>query len=380
MLPLQTPIHYILIAMKKIILFVICSLFWFLYVVGQIPAGYYDAAAGKSGANLKTVLYNIVKDHTIKSYDYVWTAFHTTDIKQNGKVWDMYTDIPGGTPVYEFTIGSGQCGSGGGGVEGDCYSREHSFPKSWFGGEVSPMYTDIFHLYPTDQYVNGRRNDNPYGKVDSPTWTSSNGSKLGHCATPGFTGTVFEPIDDYKGDLARTYFYMATRYENVIDTWQNNNPGDTAILDGTSFPVFKTWYLQMLLSWNSQDRVSQKEIDRNEAVYLIQHNRNPYIDHPEYVNLIWGNPIGLPEEENYILSVYPNPVADECFIRLPAGISYLNSNVTLFSMTGEKIKPMLSFGEHKISLNLQGLAKGVYYLQLTNTKNSLYYHAKLMKE
>ena len=151
-------------------------LFGVQLIFAQIPTGYYTSAVG-TGATLKTALYNIIKGHTVKSYDYIWTAYYTTDVRSDGKVWDMYSDIPGGTPPYEFTLGSGQCGSGGVSAEGQCYSREHSFPKSWFGGEVSPMYTDIFHIYPTDQYVNNRRSDNPYGKVNSPTWTSLNGSK-----------------------------------------------------------------------------------------------------------------------------------------------------------------------------------------------------------
>ena len=251
-----------------------------------IPTGYYDGAAGKSGAALKTALYNIIKGHTSVSYAYLWTAFYTTDDKANGKVWDMYSDIPGGTPPYEYTFGNDQCGNAA--AEGDCYSREHSFPKSWFGGDVSPMYTDLFHIVPTDQYVNNRRSDYPYAKVGTATWTSMNGSKLGSCATTGYSGVVFEPRDDFKGDFARNYFYMATRYENVIASWQNNNTYGAAVLNGTSFPAFQTWYINMLLEWSAQDPVSQKEIDRNEAVYAIQNNRNPFIDHPEYAAAIWG--------------------------------------------------------------------------------------------
>ncbi len=179
----------------------------------QPPSGYYDNATGKTGATLKTALYNIIKGHTEVSYTPgVWNAFYTTDKKVNDKVWDMYSDIPGGTPPYEYTLGTNQCGNYSG--ENSCYNREHSFPKSWFG-DVAPMNVDIFHLYPTDGYVNGKRSNYPYGTVSSPTWTSLNGSKLGPCSAPGYSGTVFEPIDEYKGDFARTYFYMVTRYENV---------------------------------------------------------------------------------------------------------------------------------------------------------------------
>ena len=357
--------------MKKIVLLVFVTLSWVSFVAGQIPPGYYDAANGKTGEQLQSALHNIIKNHTIVSYTPgVWNAFYTTDKKPNGTVWDMYSDIPGGTPPYVYTLGSGQCGSGGGAYEGDCYSREHSWPKSWFG-DISPMNTDLFHIYPTDQYVNNRRSDNPYGEVGSATWTSENGSMLGDCITTGYSGTVFEPLDDYKGDLARTYFYMSTRYYTEDAGWPGSDMADGAQL--------KTWAIKLMLHWNSIDPVSSKENDRNEAVFQIQQNRNPYIDYPGYVNLVWGNPSGISEAENYILHVFPNPITDECFIQLPPGMSYMNCNAALSSITGERITPVLSIGEHKISLNLKGLAKGIYHLQLTNTKNSMYYHAKLVK-
>ena len=361
--------------MKKISLLVFVTLCWLSFAAGQIPAGYYDAANGKTGEQLQSALHEIIKNHTIVSYTPgVWNAFYTTDVKPNGTVWDMYSDIPDGTPnghpLYIYNFGTAdQCGTAA--QEGDCYSREHSWPKSWFG-DIVPMNTDLFHIYPTDQYVNNRRSDNPYGEVGSATWTSENGGMLGDCVTAGYSGTVFEPIDDYKGDLARTYFYMSTRYYSEDAGWPGSDMVDGAQL--------KTWAIKMLLRWSIADPVSSKESDRNEAVFQIQHNRNPFIDHPEFVNLVWGSPSGVSEEDNFILPVYPNPVNDECFIQLPEGMTSMNSDVTVFSITGEKIKPALSFGEHKISLNLQDLAKGVYFFQLTNTKNSLFYRAKLMKE
>ncbi len=250
-----------------------------------VPAGYYDNATS-TDASLKTQLYQIISGHTKISYDNLWTAFEKTDAKPNGKVWDMYSDKPDGNPPYEYVFSSDQCSSTSG--EGTCYNREHSFPKSWFGGEVSPMYTDLFHLYPVDGYINSRRSNYPYGEVSSATWTSKNGSKIGKCSYPGYSGTVFEPIDEYKGDFARTYFYMVTRYENVVANWYKNSSDGDAILQNNTYPVFETWFLQMLGKWHVSDPVSQKEIDRNEAVYSIQRNRNPFIDHPEFVYKIWG--------------------------------------------------------------------------------------------
>ena len=265
-----------------------------LYAGAQIPSGYYNQATGLTGATLKSTLQKIIRNHTRITYDALWTAYYTTDDKPNGTVWDVYSDIPDGTangnPPYVFAFGTNQCANTPG-IEGVCYNREHTFPKSYWGGGTSSsdtMYTDLFHLYPADSKVNTERNNNPYGKVSTPTWTSQNGSKLGPCALAGYTGTVFEPIDAYKGDLARNYFYMATRYENRIASWETLTTEGDAILDGTSFPCFEPWFLNMLLSWNTLDPVSQKEIDRNNAVYAIQGNRNPFIDHPEYVNAIWG--------------------------------------------------------------------------------------------
>jgi endonuclease I len=256
-------------------------------VLCQIPSGYYNAAAGKTGEALQIALYNIIKGHTVVSYTPgVWDAIYSTDLKANGKIWDMYSDIPGGIPPYEYEPGTDQCGTGGGGIEGDCYSREHSFPKSWFN-DVSPMNTDLFHIFPTDQYVNNMHSNLPFAVVGAILDTSLNGCKKGACATPGYTGTVFEPIDAYKGDFARAYFYMATRYENVIATWPVYDPIAAIVMNGTAYPAFQSWYVNMLIQWSSEDPVSAKEIARNDSVFKIQHNRNPFIDHPEYVMNVW---------------------------------------------------------------------------------------------
>jgi endonuclease I len=268
----------------------------FLAGFAEIPPGYYNTASGLTGTALQAALHNIIKNHTPISYTPgIWNAFYTTDDKPNGTVWDIYSDIPDGTPngnpPYVYQFGTDQCGTAS--QEGDCYSREHSFPKAWFGGEVAPMYTDLFHIYPVDQYVNNRHSDYPMGKVGTATWTSQNGCKLGPCVTSGYTGTVFEPRDDYKGDIARSYFYMATRYYTEDTGW----PGSPMVTGSQPNP----WALAMLLQWHEQDPVSQKEIDRNNAIYAIQHNRNPFIDHPEYAENIWvPNVTPKPEPTNHV--------------------------------------------------------------------------------
>ncbi len=279
--------------MKK---YFLITFFWIyaLAVFSQIPEGYYAPVGGKTGSELKTVLYDIINGHTTISYDALYNAYQTTDnisIAGIDKVYDMYSIKANGTADYYYAhASSDRCGNYS--SEGDCYNREHSLPQSWFNSS-SPMVSDLFHVYPTDGKVNGMRSSYPFGKVSNVTYTSSNGSKLGSSdPSIGYSGTVFEPIDEYKGDFARTYFYMATRYENVIANWDGNGSAGE-ILNGTAFPVFKDWYLNLMVQWHNQDPVSVKETIRNNAIYNIQHNRNPYIDHPEYVVAVWGGDIQL---------------------------------------------------------------------------------------
>lgn len=226
-------------------------------------------------------LSTILNDATDVGYNGLWNLYKTTDRRSDGKVWDMYSD------VTNYTFGTDQCGTYG--VEGDCYNREHSVPKSWFS-EQSPMKSDVWHVYPTDGKINGMRSNNPFGEVGSGASSSKNGfSQWGKCVTPGYSGTVFEPNDEYKGDFARTYFYFATRYKGVATS------GYGAEVFSSAYPYITKWQLDMLLRWHEQDPVSQKELDRNEAVYESrQGNRNPFIDYPELVDLIFGDSRNIP--------------------------------------------------------------------------------------
>ena len=261
--------------MKYIVSLFILILAAFQLSFSQVPSGYYDSAEGLTGESLRTALRNIIDNHNQQSYSSLWTHFQSTDKKSNGKVWDMYSLRADGTSSYEYTFVTDQCGNYSG--EGSCYNREHSFPKSWFNDDY-PAYSDLFHLYPTDGYTNGKRNNFPYGEVSNASWTSTNGSKRGSCSYPGYSGTVFEPIDEFKGDFARTYFYMLTRYQTDISSWSS------AMLSGNNF---SSWAENLLIEWHQEDPVSQKEIDRNNAVYEIQGNRNPYIDNPEWAIAVW---------------------------------------------------------------------------------------------
>ena len=261
-----------------------------------IPAGYYDATAGLTCNNLKTALYNIIKPTVANpnpTYTGMWSAFYITDDHLNDLstktiVWDQYSDNPSGAEPYEYTFGSPYQDKGSSGTsEGQRYNREHTFPQSWFGGSIEPMFSDMFIVFPSDKKVNSLRGNFPYGKVTSPTTTTLNGTKIGpNTSSASYTSSVIEPIDAYKGDLARTILYVATAYESSVAGWQGNSNAND-VLNGTSYPAFDNWYLLLLYGWHIQDPVSTKEIDRNNDVYMIQGNRNPYIDHPEYVTMVW---------------------------------------------------------------------------------------------
>lgn len=263
-------------------------------IKAQIPNGYYDTAAGLTGAALKTKLSQIITNgHIDKGYSGLWTAYKTTDIDQtfenDGSILDIYSENPTGTDPYKFLVTTDQCGTYS--VEGDCYNREHIVPQSLFdvdnnGNGDTPMVSDIHFIRATDGKVNGMRSNYPFGKVGTASYTSENGSKLGNSVSPNYSGTVFEPIDAFKGDVARMIFYFVTRYESKLSTFTS---GD--ILGTNTFPGLTDWELAVLLSWHNADPVSQEEINRNNASYTFQGNRNPYIDHPEYVNSVWGTPV-----------------------------------------------------------------------------------------
>ena len=244
------------------------------------PFAYYQKANGKKGAQLKTALCGIIYNRTKESYDGLLEAYKKSDVRSDGKIWDMYSNTTNYTPGN----------TGGNSKEGAGYNREHSFPASWFG-DKNPMKSDLNHVYPTDAYVNNMRSNMPFGETKNPTKTSANGfSKVGPCSYPGYSGTVFEPNDEYKGDFARTYFYMVTCYEEKLSDWYKNNSSTpvTAVLDGNAYPGLKAWQLEMLMKWAKNDPVSEKEIARNNAVYEYQTNRNPFIDYPGLEEYIWG--------------------------------------------------------------------------------------------
>jgi endonuclease I len=266
---------------------------------GQIPAGYYNTATG-SGYTLKTQLSNIIDNHNDQGYNAIDGFMSSYDLDNyyetgSNTILDIYSENPTSNDPYTFTPGNDECGNYS--QEGDCYNKEHVIPQSVFSSNT-PMQSDAHQLLATDGRVNGFRGNYPFGRVNDNNLASQsgisnptqNGSKLGANLnsgySAGYSGTVFEPIDEFKGDIARIYFYFITRYENQVSNW-----GSFAMFDGSSDQVLQTTFLSILLEWHSNDSVSQKEIDRNNNIYYNhQNNRNPFVDHPEYVSMIW-NPV-----------------------------------------------------------------------------------------
>jgi len=238
---------------------------------------YYGAAYGKTGADLKAALKTIISGHTDLDYDGLFTIYAVSDITPDGKIWDIYSDRDGTgmDRAYDFTISTKRCGNYKN--EGDCWNREHMIPQSKFG-KARPMVSDAHHVLPTDGKVNGLRSSFPHGVVGSASKTTQNGSKLGSgTSAQGYTGTCFEPINPYKGDTARIYFYFCVRYYNgSISAWESMNSG----------AKLKSWAQTLYRQWHAADPVSQKEQDRNNGVQQYQKNRNPFIDYPELADLI----------------------------------------------------------------------------------------------
>lgn len=352
--------------MRNIFLFLIS--FFSLFVQAQIPSNYYNTAVGKSGASLKTALYNIVASHTEVDYANLWTAFSKTDKKDDGSVWDVYSNCP-------FTFSSNQCGNYTNVC--DCYNREHSMPKSWFNDEA-PMYSDLFHIYPTDGKVNGQRANYPFGECASGTsLTSTALGKLGKSTYSTYTATVFEPADEFKGDFARTYFYMVTCYEDKVSTWVSDQ------LAGNAYPAFSAWSVSLFLKWNAQDPVSDKEINRNNVIYSnYQHNRNPFIDHPELADYVWGDKANsawsltaaqgaVPADDIAVLQI----TRDRIFIQ--------NSEKQAYSYriidSNARVLESGNFSGEEYSITIDGLASGMYVFELSSSQSAPIARRKFVK-
>lgn len=245
-----------------------------------IPSGYYKAMEGKSKADLKAAAKSCARSHTVIDYgNDTWDAFRVTDVHTVGGAlcwWDMYSN-------NAVKVSNGHPGM----------NIEHSVANSWWGGTKNDAYKDLFHLNPSDSEANNRKQNYPLGIVVTATY--DNGvTTVGHPVTGecGGAKNVYEPADCYKGDFARTFFYMFTIYDDI--SWSTTMSDRNYMFDGSAYPSLRPWAYQMLLEWAKNDPVDQKEIDRNEAIYGIQHNRNPYIDFPELAEYVWGSKTDMP--------------------------------------------------------------------------------------
>lgn len=277
----------------------------------SLPA-YYEDLQGKSGKSLFDAVHVVAKEgYSSLGYDGLWSAYKYTDLHDNGYVWDMYSDC-----TWK-SINSNHCGNYS--DECDCYNREHSIPKSWYGGTTSGPGCDIFHLVPTDGKVNGIRSNYPFGEVGSADY-NKHGNKRGSAksititggntiagntgTTVSASGTVFEPRDEYKGDFARGYMGALLRWA-----------GEKAFTDGNGGKTFTTNYstgsfgltkygVALLMKWHRQDPVSQKEVDRNNGIQQTQGNRNPFIDYPYLAEYIWGEKAGETLDLDDLITAY----------------------------------------------------------------------------
>jgi endonuclease I len=279
------------------------------YIAAQAPAGYYNGTSGLSGYALKSRLHDIISAKNINwNYSDLQSLFNQTDLDRyydhtaSNTIYllDIYSEIPSGPDAYEYTsaqmIGSAS-------AEGMGWNREHMIPQSTFstssGISDYPMYSDLNFLIPADARINQLRNNYPYGTGGNTNFYNfTNGSRMSNAAITNYpyTGRVYEPINEFKGDIARTLLYFAVRYEGKLGSFNTAYSTSSTItpatdqcpFDGTEERAVDLPYIEMLKQWNNADPVSQREIDRNNAVYAIQKNRNPFIDHPEWINMIWS--------------------------------------------------------------------------------------------
>ena len=243
----------------------------------------YENLDGMTSFALRKALCEDISQHTMLSYNQIRGDKAKVDVRADGKIWDIYSG-------YDFYL-SDYC-SNIDIVEGECYNREHVLPKSWWGGSTSePMYTDLHHVYSVDAMANDKRSAWIYDEVKSTSWSNNLGSKLGTSAN--WSGeTAFEPVDEYKGDVARVYFYMLTCYMDKDFTQGGKGYRYFSYSNGVC--DFQSKSLALMLKWHRQDPVSDKEITRNAKVADLQGNVNPFVEQPALVEYIWGTMKGKP--------------------------------------------------------------------------------------
>lgn len=320
-------------------------------IFAQIPDGYYDEANGLANDDLKLALHNIIDNHVEYSYnnlrDFILKATDEDPDNSNNVIL-LYT----GRSQAKNTFGG----------DPNEWNREHVWAKSHGGfGNTPPAGTDAHHIRPTDVSVNGARGNLDFDMGGTPLPEAPGCKK---------DGDSFEPRDEVKGDVARMLFYMAVRYDG------SDGVADLKLVDHVNtYPNPEHGKLQKLLDWHLTDPPDEFELNRHEVIYSYQQNRNPFIDHPEYVELIWGDPNAVAEQETLNVNVYPNPVTSSL------NIEYSNSTDLKYSIISVDGRIVLS-GNTKTdnnTLNLSTLNQGLYLLILKNSNNIVVKQYKLMK-
>jgi endonuclease I len=352
--------------MKKIYLLLLLSI---SMGYAQPSATYYNTATG-TGLILKTQLYNIINGHNDNGYAGLYTTYQTSDrdyyYENDGTVLDMYSENPTGVDPYNYSSGSTQrCGNYS--SEGDCYNREHIIPQSTFNSNA-PMVSDAHFITPTDGKVNGERSNYPHGVVGTASIVTQNGSKLGSASNSGYaagySGTVFEPIDEFKGDIARMYFYFVTRYENSVAGYPY-----AMFTSGNSGQVFTTAFKNILVTWHNQDPVNAREIARNNAIFARQGNRNPYIDHPEYVAMIWPTILATNSFDiSATVSIFPNPTSDN---KINIETETTLTEIDLININGQLVQQIKNPVSQNKIYSLENLPKGFYFMKLSANNQTI---------
>lgn len=238
----------------------------------DVPAGYYSKIDGKKKVELKTSLKSIIADHYVASYSSLWNWYESTDVVPGttNQVFDYYCE-----QVAYFPSPSSM-------------NKEHACPQSWWGGGGSSnCYSDLFNVMPSNSAANSAKSNYPLGIVKGTPTYENKRMKVGSSARSQYSGKVFEPCDEYKGDFARIYFYVATCYATAA--WgSKSSVAETCAFTKEDYPTIKSAFLSMLLEWHHNDPVSEWEVIRNERVYSVQKNRNPFIDYPQLADYIWG--------------------------------------------------------------------------------------------
>lgn len=299
--------------MKRQIALLCAVTFSIAMMAEAIPANYYNNIQGKQDSILKSTLSLLVRGgeryeyganqyHTssnppawekgdLKAYG-TWQALPLTDMHPDGIVWDMYSNC---VRYYPNKLGESGCS----------LNIEHCLPKSWWGGTVNEAYKDLYNLNPSDQRANSQKSNSAPGHVTKGD-KFNNGSFLMDSKSKSQYGYIcWEPEAQYRGDFARTYFFMATAYEYLEWTAYPD------YISNASYLMFSDTIQKVLLDWHRADPVSDKECCRADRISDIQHNRNPFIDYPELVEYIWGNKKGQAVDMNALTCAFKTDVCPE---------------------------------------------------------------------